>query len=100
MRKLIFWVHTSIDGHIDGPAGEFDWPMMGEELSAYSEALCERSDTFLYGRGVWEGMVAFWPNAEKMSDHPPTSSSSPPCGAAPRRSSPRPPSSTTTGPPK
>lgn len=70
MRKLIFWVHTSIDGHIDGPAGEFDWPMMGEELSAYSEALCERSDTFLYGRGVWEGMVAFWPDAEKMSDHP------------------------------
>jgi dihydrofolate reductase len=70
MRKIIFWVHTSIDGHIDGPQGEFDWPSMGDELSAYSEALTERVDTFLYGRGVWEGMAAFWPTAESVSDHP------------------------------
>ncbi|MFC4118637.1 dihydrofolate reductase family protein [Nonomuraea zeae] len=70
MRKIIFWVHTSIDGHIDGPQGEFDWPVMGDELSAYSETLTERVDTFLYGRGVWEGMAAFWPTAESVSDHP------------------------------
>lgn len=70
MRKIIHWVHASIDGHIDGPRGEFDWPVMGEELSAYSETLSDRADTFLYGRGVWEGMVNFWPNAESMSDHP------------------------------
>ncbi|NUS03622.1 MAG: dihydrofolate reductase [Nonomuraea sp.] len=70
MRKIIFWVHTSIDGHIDGPQGEFDWPVMGEELSAYSEELGDRCDTYLYGRGVWEGMVSFWPNAESMSNHP------------------------------
>jgi dihydrofolate reductase len=70
MRKIIHWVHTSIDGHIDGPKGEFDWPVMGEDLSAYSETLTRRSDTFLYGRGVWEGMAAFWPNAESLSDHP------------------------------
>ncbi|GII81845.1 riboflavin biosynthesis protein RibD [Sphaerisporangium rufum] len=70
MRKIIHWVHASVDGYIDGPKGEFDWPVMGDELSAYSETLADRSDTFLYGRGVWEGMVAFWPDAESMSDHP------------------------------
>jgi dihydrofolate reductase len=70
MRKIIYWVHTSIDGHIDGPQGEFDWPVMGDELSAYSDMLSERCDTFLYGRGVWEGMASFWPNAESLSDHP------------------------------
>ncbi|MFC5822956.1 dihydrofolate reductase family protein [Nonomuraea insulae] len=70
MRKIIHWVHASIDGHIDGPKGEFDWPIMGEELSAYSEALSRRSDTFLYGRGVWDGMASFWPDAESLSDHP------------------------------
>src|SRR2546421_12577316 len=37
MRKIIYWVHTSVDGFIDGPNGEFDWPVMGPELSAYSE---------------------------------------------------------------
>jgi dihydrofolate reductase len=70
MRKLIYWVHTSVDGFVDGPDGEFDWPVMGPELSAYSEALDRRVDTLLFGRPVWEMMVGFWPNAEKMTDDP------------------------------
>ena len=70
MRKLIYWVHTSIDGFVDGPDGEFDWPVMGPELSAYSEGLNRRVDTLLYGRPVWEMMVGFWPNAEAISDDP------------------------------
>src|SRR5690242_9013233 len=50
MRKIIYWVHSSVDGFVDGPDGEFDWPVMGPELSAYSEALDERVDTLLFGR--------------------------------------------------
>ena len=68
MRKIIYWVHTSVDGFIDGPNGEFDWPVMGPELSAYSESLDDRVDTLLYGRPVWEWMVAFWPTAASVSD--------------------------------
>ena len=45
MRKIIYWVHTSVDGFVDGPNGEFDWPVMGPELSAYSDALDRRVDT-------------------------------------------------------
>lgn len=67
MRKLIYWVHTSLDGHIEGPNGEFDWPALGPELSAYSHTLTERVDCFLYGRAVWDMMSGFWPNAESMS---------------------------------
>jgi dihydrofolate reductase len=70
MRKIIYWVHTSVDGFVDGPGGEFDWPVMGAELSAYSEALDRRVDTLLFGRPVWEMMVGFWPNAEKISSDP------------------------------
>lgn len=70
MRKIIYWVHTSIDGFVDGPKGEFDWPVMGPELSAYSEALDQRVDTLLFGRPVWQMMVGFWPNAEAISDDP------------------------------
>ncbi|SDZ44444.1 Dihydrofolate reductase [Asanoa ishikariensis] len=70
MRKVIYWVHTSVDGFIDGPNGEFDWPRMGPELSAYSESLDTRVDTLLFGRPVWEMMVGFWPDAESMSDDP------------------------------
>ena len=70
MRKIIYWVHTSVDGFIDGPDGEFDWPTMGPELSAYSEGLGQRVDTLLFGRPVWQMMVGFWPTAEQLTDDP------------------------------
>lgn len=72
MRKIIYWVHTSVDGFIDGPGGAFDWPVMGPELSAYSEALDRRVDTLLFGRPVWEMMVGFWPRAESLDQDPHT----------------------------
>jgi dihydrofolate reductase len=64
MRKIIYWVHTSVDGFVNGPNGEFDWAVMGPELSAYSDGLNRRVDTLLYGRPVWEMMVGFWPTVE------------------------------------
>ncbi|MBB5856780.1 dihydrofolate reductase family protein [Amycolatopsis umgeniensis] len=70
MRELVYFVHTSLDGHIEGPDGEFDWPSMGPELSGHSQELAGRADTFVYGRRVWEMMSSFWPEAEKQSDHP------------------------------
>lgn len=70
MRKIIYWVHTSVDGFIDGPGGEFDWTVMGPQLSGYSEGLDQRVDTLLYGRPVWQMMVGFWPQAESISDDP------------------------------
>ena len=63
------FVHQSVDGFIEGPNGEFDWPLMGPELSAYAQSLND-SDAFLYGRVVWEMMAGFWPRAEEMSDDP------------------------------
>ncbi|MEV4535834.1 dihydrofolate reductase family protein [Asanoa sp. NPDC049518] len=70
MRKVIYWVHTSVDGFVDGPNGEFDWAALGPELSAYASEVHDRVDTFLYGRAVWEMMSSYWPTAEQTSDHP------------------------------
>lgn len=70
MRKIIYFVHTSLDGFVEGPNGEFDWPRMEDELSAFSFELSDRADTLLYGRGVWEIMSGYWPNVESISDHP------------------------------
>ncbi|GAA2405499.1 hypothetical protein GCM10010404_74520 [Nonomuraea africana] len=30
-RSVIHWIHTSIDGYICDPQGEFDWPEMGKD---------------------------------------------------------------------
>jgi dihydrofolate reductase len=68
MKKLIYWVHTSIDGFIVGPNDEFDWAQMAPELSDYGFELHDRVDTFLYGRLVWEMMSGYWPNAEEFDD--------------------------------
>jgi dihydrofolate reductase len=70
MRKVIYWVHTSVDGYISGPNGEFDWPELTPELSAYSDSMTDRVDTFLYGRVVWDLMSSYWPTADEVSDHP------------------------------
>lgn len=69
MRKIIQWVVASADGYVDGPDGEFDWAASpNPQLSEYSDRLHERADTFLFGRGVWEMMAGYWPNAESISD--------------------------------
>ena len=70
MRKITYLVHTSVDGFVEGPNGEFDWPLVGPELSAYVDEFDRDVDTFLYGRVVWEMMAAFWPRAEELSDDP------------------------------
>jgi len=70
MREIVHMVHTSLDGCVEGPNGEFDWPVMGPELSEYSRAMNERCGEFAYGRKVWDMMSSYWPNAESISDHP------------------------------
>jgi dihydrofolate reductase len=70
MGKVIYWINQSVDGFIEGPNGEFDWPQMGEELSAYAITHSERAGAFAYGRRVWEMMSWYWPRAESTSDHP------------------------------
>jgi len=70
MRKLIYWVHTSTDGFVSGPNGEFDWPAVGPELFGHSDEINEGVDTLLYGRVVWEVMSAFWPTADEQIDDP------------------------------
>jgi dihydrofolate reductase len=70
MREIVHMVHTSLDGCVEGPNGEFDWPVLGPELSAYSQQLSARCGEFGYGRKVWDMMSAYWPDAESISDDP------------------------------
>ncbi|MGW6704027.1 dihydrofolate reductase family protein [Streptomyces sp. NPDC054956] len=84
MGKLIHFVHQSLDGFIEGPAGEFDWPLMGPELSAYAQELTGGDKVFLYGRVVWDMMSGYWPQAEEHSTHPHDLAFAPVWRAAPK----------------
>jgi dihydrofolate reductase len=68
MRRIIHYVHSSVDGHIDGPGDAFDWAALGPELARYSYALEDRTDALLYGRVVWGWMSSYWPTADEVSD--------------------------------
>ena len=66
MAKLMCWMQMSIDGFIEGPNGEFDWPVFKKEMSAYAIEEIEPVGTFLYGRVVWDVMVGYWPTADEQ----------------------------------
>jgi len=63
MRKLVIFMHVSLDGFVAGPNGEMDWITVDSDLFDYAGARTNESDTALYGRVTWEMMESYWPNA-------------------------------------
>jgi len=64
MRRVSLWMQMSLDGYTEGPNGEFDWPIVNKELHTYFVDELRAMGAFLYGRKVYDGMVAFWPTAD------------------------------------
>ncbi|MFC7740869.1 hypothetical protein ACFQXA_07605 [Nocardiopsis composta] len=42
MGEIVYFAQQSVDGFIEGPEGEFDWPAVGPELSEYSAPRASR----------------------------------------------------------
>ena len=64
MGKLIVSMMTSLDGYVEGPARELDWPVESAGFNAYCDEMIDHTDTLLFGRVSYEMMVAYWPAAE------------------------------------
>src|SRR5579885_3656280 len=68
MAKLIYSAITSLDGYIADEQGNFDWAAPDEEVHAFVNDLERNVGTYLYGRRMYEVMVAW----ETMpADEPP-----------------------------
>ena len=65
MRKLISFVHISLDGFVAGPNGEMNWIKVDEEIFDHVGKRIRETDTALYGRVTYEMMEGYWPNAGK-----------------------------------
>jgi len=63
MRKLIFFMHTSLDGFVAGPKGEMNWIKVDDELFDFVGTMTDQSDTALYGRVTYQMMENYWPTA-------------------------------------
>ena len=63
MRKLIFFMHTSLDGFVAGPNGERNWINVDEEMFDFVATMTDQADTALYGRVTYEMMQSYWPKA-------------------------------------
>ena len=68
MRKLVSFLHISLDGFVAGPNGEMDWVYVGEDLFDYAGERTDQSDTALYGRVTYELMESYWPTAANKPD--------------------------------
>lgn len=63
MRRIVLFMHTSLDGFVAGPNGEMDWIIVDEEIFVYAGNQTDKSDTALYGRVTYELMENYWPTA-------------------------------------
>jgi len=63
MRKLIFFMHTSLDGFVAGLNGEMDWIKVDDAIFDFVGTMTDQSDTALYGRVTYQMMESYWPKA-------------------------------------
>ena len=63
MRKIISFMHLSLDGFVAGPNGEMDWIKVDEEIFDYVGKRISEGGTALYGRVTYQMMENYWPTA-------------------------------------
>ena len=63
MRKIISFMHISLDGYVAGLNGEMDWIKVDEEIFDHVSKRISLTDSALYGRATYKMMENYWPNA-------------------------------------
>ncbi|MFT3679051.1 MAG: dihydrofolate reductase family protein [Ferruginibacter sp.] len=63
MRKIISFMHISLDGFVAGPSGEMNWIKVDEEIFDHVGKRIGKGDTALYGRVTYQMMESYWPGA-------------------------------------
>ena len=60
MARLVYWMMASLDGFVEGPNGELDWPLVDAELHTHINDEVRRAGALLYGRHTYELMAGYW----------------------------------------
>ncbi len=70
MAKLIYAAITSLDGFVADTSGNFDWAAPDAEVHTFINDLTRPIGTHLYGRRMYEVLVA-WESDDILVDQPP-----------------------------
>ena len=70
MAKLIYSAIMSLDGYVADEDGDFDWAEPDEEMHTFVNDLERPVGTYLYGRRMYEVMVA-WESPDIVADQSP-----------------------------
>lgn len=68
MRKLVLFMHISLDGRTTSATGGMEWVKVSEEMFNCADRQSARSTTALYGHGTYTIMEAYWPTAGDKPD--------------------------------
>ncbi|RUS46091.1 dihydrofolate reductase family protein [Cohnella sp. AR92] len=61
MRKLVLFMHVSLDGYALDSNGGLEWIPYNEELEKYAEEVVAEVGSPVYGRTTYQMMESYWP---------------------------------------
>jgi len=74
MRKIVSFVHVSLDGFVASTAEgmhSLGWISLSDDLFRYVEQRVQQTDTALYGRITYQMMESYWPTAAEQPNASP-----------------------------
>lgn len=75
MRRVIFFMLTSVNGFYERAPWGLDWHHAGDpEFNAFAIAQLDAADLMLFGRKTYEGMASYWSTDEAITEDPEVSS--------------------------
>ena len=70
MRKVIFFMLTSLDGFFEDLDKNINWHHVDEEFNKFAIEQLNSVDTLLFGKITYELMASYWPTSEAVANDP------------------------------
>jgi dihydrofolate reductase len=70
MRKVIFFMLTTLDGYFEGPDRDINWHNVDGEFNEFAIQQTGEFGALLFGRVTYELMAGYWPSEAAERDDP------------------------------
>ena len=70
MRKLIFFMVTTLNGYFERGKWDVEWHNADDEFDVFAAEQLDEADTLLFGRVTYEGMASYWHTPEGIAEDP------------------------------